>query len=216
MPDLEEAPLTPHGAPVHPFTSGHPCTPQGAPLSSGNISLHPRTTHTSVSTPLCTPQGIPHLKEHTPFTSDHPTLQGTLLIHPPPPQPSPSAASRPPRTCCEGSSTCRARAAEPGGNAAGPAAEVILTEGPRSTPLRPPGAQGLMAAATPSRPPATEPYYRSAGGWARHRLPHAHWSSRRRGGSPPAFSSHDWLNLTSINAPLRWPCQTAGTRAGVD
>lgn len=38
-----------------PSTRGsNPCTPQGAALSSGNISLHPRTAHTSVSTPLCT------------------------------------------------------------------------------------------------------------------------------------------------------------------
>lgn len=71
---------TPQGAP--PFTRGsNPCTPQGAPLSSGNISLQPRTAHMSVSKPLCTPQGIPHLREHTPFTSEHPTLQGTPPIH---------------------------------------------------------------------------------------------------------------------------------------
>lgn len=189
---------------MHPFTSvSNPCTPQGAPLSSGH-----RTAHISVSTPLCASHTQ---KSRPPSPQNTPHFRG----HPPPPQPPGSVAPRPRRTCCEGSSTCRARAAEPGGNAAGLAAEVILTEAPRSTPPGPPGAQGLMAAAAPSRPPATEPYYRSAGGRAQRRLPHAHWPLRRRGGSPRGFSACDWLNPTQINAPLRRACQTAGTRDSV-
>lgn len=91
----EKSHLTRHGVTVRPFTSRNP-THQGA------TPTHPREQplYTSGSTPqfrkhlpsaqnsphvseqaTVYTQGIPHLREHTPFTSEHPTLQGTPPIH---------------------------------------------------------------------------------------------------------------------------------------
>lgn len=85
-PDLGEAPLAPHGVPAHPFTAGSsPIHPREQPLyASGSCSQFRKHLPAPQNSPHLSehaPVYIPHLKERIPFTSEHPTLQGTPLIH---------------------------------------------------------------------------------------------------------------------------------------
>lgn len=73
-PDLGEAPLTPHGVPVHPFTSGHP-THREQPLCPSGSAPHFRKH-------LLSPHNNPHRCEHAPVhTSGHPTPERAEPLH---------------------------------------------------------------------------------------------------------------------------------------